>query len=210
MVEKEKCKRLLKKISEESCERSFKELFDISFSGLYEITLYYLKHPMVAEEVVSDLFLKLWNKREKLKGIDEPIHYLFIATKRQSLNHLRSKKGIESLYIHDLDHKIFIDHITPEDCIFSKEELDNINSCIENLPEKCRLVFRLVKEDGLKYKEVADLLDLSEKTVEMHVSNALKKLRDDLNKQKNQVLDFTTSFKTFPSVLALSLVNFLV
>ncbi|GAB3645660.1 RNA polymerase sigma-70 factor [Echinicola sediminis] len=203
MIDKKNCKRLITKISDEGCERSFKELFDIYFSTLFEISLFYLKHPMVAEEVVSDLFLKLWVNRTKLKDINDPSQYLFVATKRQALNHLRSKKGIDSLYIHDLDHKVFVDPITPEDSIFSREELNSINTCIENLPEKCKLVFKLVKEDGMKYKEVATLLDLSEKTVEMHVSNALKKLRSDLIKTKDQPLDFYTSLKTFPIFLSL-------
>ncbi|MEQ9441777.1 MAG: RNA polymerase sigma-70 factor [Cyclobacteriaceae bacterium] len=170
---------LITKISRYSCESSFRIFFDRFYPRLFELALYYTKNQAVAEEVVSDVFLKVWTNRKHLEEVRDVKAYLFVAIKRQSLNALRSTTSV-SLFVHDLEHHTIIESRTPENILFSQEMLDAIGQSIQNLPEKCQLVYRLVKEEKLKYKAVADLLHISEKTVEMHVGNALKKIREDL------------------------------
>lgn len=69
---------------------------------------------------------------------------------------------------------------TPEDDLISKERINQLNKAIDALPAKCKMAFKLVREDKLKYKEVAEILDISIKTLEAHLANAVKKLRDSL------------------------------
>jgi len=71
--------------------------------------------------------------------------------------------------------------IDPESLLISKEQVNNLNAHINNLPLKCRIIFRLVKEDGLKYREVASLLNISVKTVENQLIIALKKIASEIN-----------------------------
>lgn len=179
MSERDEIANLVRKISNSDCERSFRIFFDQFYAHLFEMALYYNKNQALAEEVISDVFLKVWNQRKQLKDINNIEAYLFVAVKRQSLNCLRNTK-ILPLFIHDLEHQTFVESRTPENILFGDDMLKTICQSVENLPERCRMVYKLVKEEGLKYKEVAQLLELSEKTVEMHVGHALKKIRQDL------------------------------
>ena len=170
---------LVRKISSTDCERSFRRFFDHFYPRLFELALYYTKNQALAEEVISDVFLKVWHQRKQLEDINNIQAYLLVAVKRQSLNCLRNTNALP-LFVHDLEHQIIVESRTPENILFREDMLKAIGQSIEHLPEKCRLVYKLVKEEELKYKEVAHLLDLSEKTVEMHVGHALKKIRQDM------------------------------
>lgn len=176
---------LIKKISGANCESSFRRFFNHFYPKLFELALYYTKNQALAEEVVSDVFLKVWKQRKHLEEVRDMQVYLLVAVKRQSLNQVRNTRSTP-LFIHDLEHHIIVESCTPENILFSQELLKVVSQSIQNLPEKCRLVYKLVKEEQLKYKEVADLLNISEKTVEMHVGHALKKIREDLKQFENE------------------------
>lgn len=170
---------LVRRISTSDCERSFRKFFDQQYAHLFELAFYYTENQALAEEVISDVFLKVWRQRKRLQDISNIQAYLFVAVKRQSLNSLRTTKTLP-LFVHDLEHQTIVESCTPENILFGDDMLKAISQSIENLPKKCRMVYKLVKEEGLKYKEVALLLDISEKTVEMHIGHALKKIRQDL------------------------------
>ncbi len=194
---------LLKKIARVSCESAFRKFFNHFYPRLFEIALYYTKNQALAEEVVSDVFLKVWTQRKHLEGIRDVKGYLFVAVKRQSLNYVRSIRSVP-LFVHDLEHHSIVESRTPESILFNQETLEAINRSIQNLPEKCRLVYKLVKEEKLTYKEVADLLHISRKTVEMHVGNALKKIRRDLEQHDSEPPAVNTTIKSaFLGLLAL-------
>ncbi|WPP51988.1 RNA polymerase sigma-70 factor [Catalinimonas niigatensis] len=179
MSERSEIANLVDKISTSACERSFRIFFDRYYTRLFELALFYTKNQALAEEVISDVFLKVWNQRRQLQDISNIQAYLFVAVKRQALNSLRNLKTLP-LFVHDLEHQTIIESRTPENILLGDDMLKAICQSVENLPEKCRMVYKLVKEEGLKYKEVAHLLDISEKTVEMHIGHALKKIRQDL------------------------------
>lgn len=175
---------LIKKISRENCESSFKIIFNHFYPRLFELALYFTKNQVLAEEVVSDVFLKVWKQRKDLEKIRDLQAYLLVAVKRQSLNFLRDNK-FAPLSIHNLEHHLLIESLTPENIMSNQEMVDTVRQSIQSLPEKCRLVFKMVKEEHRKYKEVAELLNISEKTVETHMGYALKKIRQDLEKSEN-------------------------
>lgn len=177
---------LLKKIAREDCESSFREFFNHFYPRLFELALHYTKNPPLAEEAVSDVFLKVWTNRQHLEKISDIKAYLFIAVKRQSLNYVRRIPSAPFLTIQNQEISYSIDYRNPESILMSQEMLQAVSTSIQNLPEKCRLVFKLVKEEKLKYREVAHLLQISEKTVEMHVGNALKKIRKDLERIESE------------------------
>lgn len=183
-METVKIDHLLRKIAEDNCQQSFRQLFDIYYPRLFEIAKYYVRINHLAEEVIADVFIKLWKNRSSIDGIQNLRNYFFIAVKRQSLNSLRNNSP-NLFYIDSLEHEMIVETRDPESDFFEKEYLEYISHRIQKLPEKCRLIFKLVKEDQLRYKEVADITGLSIKTVEMHVSNALKQLRIDIKRYKN-------------------------
>lgn len=196
---------LIRAIAIYNCERSFREFFNIFYPELFETSVYYVKNNLIAEEIVSELFVKLWLKRESLPAIKNIRAYLFVSTKRLSLNYLRQKQ-LPQLYLNDIDTELCVNLRNPEDQMLSEEELLKIKNAIENLPEKCRLVFLLVKEKGLKYKEVASALDISEKMVEKHISTALKKLRKELT-DKSLVKKYSPNIVKVISALSFIFLN---
>jgi RNA polymerase sigma-70 factor (ECF subfamily) len=196
---------LIRAIAIYNCERSFREFFNIFYPELFETSVYYVKNNLIAEEIVSELFVKLWLKRESLPAIKNIRAYLFVSTKRLSLNYLRQRQ-LPQLYINDIDTELCVNLRNPEDQMLSEEELLKIKNAIENLPEKCRLVFLLVKEKGLKYKEVASALDISEKMVEKHISTALKKLRKELT-DKSFVKKYSPNIVKVISALSFIFLN---
>ncbi len=129
-----------------------------------------------AEEIVEDVFVRLWVKRKTLDQVQNLKLYLYVATRNFSLNYLRVNQRNAHLVIDDL--RVEIQDITPdpEQLMSNAERITQINYAIGELPNRCKVIFKLVKEDGLKQREVAELLHLSPKTVENQLAIAIKRL----------------------------------
>lgn len=168
---------ILKKISREDDEKALKALFDAFYGKLIEIAKFFVDDQFLAQDIVSEVFIKIWKNRSNLEEIKSIDAYLYIATKRQSLNCIRDNKKKKLVALEKLDTNIHVEYRSPENIFFSKEFASIINTAIQELPSKCRLVYTLVKDDGMKYQEVADTLGISIKTVEMHVGKALKRIK---------------------------------
>jgi RNA polymerase sigma-70 factor (family 1) len=137
----------------------------------------------ISEEIVADVFTVLWEKRKELSFRSEPGHYLFKMVQNSCLNYLKHQK-IENLYINYLEkNNLLNEMLTSVEIGYEEKELTiQINNAINSLPEKCKQVFMLSRFNDLKYREIAQLLDISPKTVERHMSIALEKLRQNLKK----------------------------
>ncbi len=157
-------------------ELAFKQLFEHFFGGLFSYSKSLLKDDLLAEEVVEDVFVKLWERRETLPEIRNLSIYLYKAIKYASINAIEKKRKHASLSIDEVGEAFLFNGAGSELGLVSKENCDNILKAVGQLPPKCRLIFRLIKEEGLKYKEVAGLLGLSEKTVENQMNIAFKKI----------------------------------
>ena len=172
---------LLKDIVLYNDQRAYKELFVSTHEHLQRFALSILRSKEDSEEVVSDFFISVWQKRAALLDIENLKLYFFVSIKNISINKLRQKKrAIASFNEEYLVHfkSPFFD---PAELLLSKEAVSKILVAINDLPPKCKLIFRLIKEDNLKYAEVADLLSISVKTVEAQMAIALKKIGDSYN-----------------------------
>lgn len=161
-------------------ELAFKELFEHFFAGLLSYCKSLLRDEPLAEETVEDVFVKLWENRQNLPGIQNISFYLYKAVKYASLDALEKHKRNRSVSLEDVGEAFSFSFSRSESSLISKENCQKISDAVNQLPPKCRLIFRLVKEEGMKYKEVAQLLALSEKTVENQMNIAFKKLIDTL------------------------------
>ncbi|MEN7550308.1 RNA polymerase sigma-70 factor [Rapidithrix thailandica] len=168
---------LLHRIGQNNDEAAFKELFHHFYARLIQYAITLLQHTPEAEEVVLDVFTKVWNKRGQLNTVENFEKYLYISVKNRAIDQLRKRKNHYQTDLPTLELKELITHHNPEKALLEQELLDKINKAILNLPEKSRMVYRMVKEEGLKYKEVAELLELSPKTVDNHITTAMKKIR---------------------------------
>lgn len=148
--------------------------------------LHYFADSMVgnrqeAEEIVSDVFIKIWQQRENLPTPDNIKFYLFKAVKNTALNYLKSKDRRASGHSAWEVQVSRLPAQSPEQILISKEEVTSIQSVIRSLPPRCRQIFILVKEDGLTYEQVSQLLDISKATVNVQMTLAMKKIWEALN-----------------------------
>lgn len=157
-------------------ETAFRDIMRSYSERLYRFALSIVKNPMDAEEAVSDVFLKVWRLRKQLPEAEKFPFYLYNAVKHTALNYQKRKnrkRETEGMYYIE----VRVDSIqTPEDIVISKENIHFIHEAVNALPLRCRQIFMLVKQDGLSYREVADLLDLSPATVNVQMTIAVKKL----------------------------------
>ena len=179
---------------------AFTEFYSDSFKKLILVSQKYVNDVYVAEEIVQNIFLKIWEDRSVLVNIKSIRSYLYRSVANASINHLNKARNIEK------HHAKIAEHLTEEDI----ELLDEQNQLIallyeeiELLPEKCRQVFKMSRLDGLKYRDIASKLGISEKTVENHMGNALKILRARVIPKVIQESD--TSGRKYYSLLILFL-----
>ena len=193
-------KKLLKKISFEEDERSFKHLFDLFAGRLYQFSFSFVKSKSVAEEVVSDVFLKVWINRSELVNIQNIKAYLFKSTYNTSLNYLDEMKRKNAVSLDDLEVDLGVDLICPETELINKELKSIIEQSIEDLPPRCKMIYKLAKVEQMKYKDIGELLDISVKTINHQLSIALKKIGETIKSYLNEKGDssgFMVLFQLF-------------
>ncbi|UOE47072.1 RNA polymerase sigma-70 factor [Mucilaginibacter sp. SMC90] len=172
-------KYLLNDIALNSSRASFKRLYLFYYGKLFSLAKSLVKQDELAEEITNDVFMNLWARRASLAEINNFTYYCYTSVKNKSLTCL-SKNQLKSVNIDDVNAEVADSSATGEDKLVCEDLAKLINITLSKLSDQCRLVFKLVKEDGLKYREVADLLDISIKTVEYHMGNALKTLAQGL------------------------------
>lgn len=135
----------------------------------------------LAEDIVQDVFLKIWKKRSEFDIHDDLKSYLFTSVRNRSFEHLRRDRMISN---HEENIKLneSLLHETEIDEIEKYVRLEKIYQAINTLPTKCKEVFSLSKINGLSYAEIAEHLNISVKTVENQIIRALKLLREKVNK----------------------------
>lgn len=171
---------LLHRIQYYNDQNAFKELFMTIAPQLLAFGYSYTKNKGVTEEIVDDIFINLWKNRNEIHRIDNIKAYLFAGVRKGSINYFTRDKGRTNI---DLDQvaDIHLQPVTnPEQLYINSELKDKLQNAIDALPGRCKLIFKMVKEDGLKHKEVASILDISQKTVENQLTIAIKKVRDEV------------------------------
>jgi len=166
---------VFKEIREDN-QVAFKTLFDTYYSSLCNYALQFLNDREHAEEVVQDLFVKIWEKRKVLTIETSLKNYLFRSVRNQCLNLLQHEK-IKKLHAEKLKDALLSED-APGDYFISQEMILKIEEGVSSLPEKRREIFRLSREEGMKYREIAEKLGISIKTVEIQMGLALKSLRE--------------------------------
>lgn len=162
-------------ICKASDEVAFAALFRLFYGALYKFAIHYVHQHEIAEELVNDVFVKLWKQRLTLEEIENLESYLFVAVKNSALNYLKQY----SHYHIDVDEKNTFGLISvhdPQKDLEWKELYFKMQQAVNQLPEQSKAVFRLVREEGFRMKQVADILGISSRTVETQLYRAVKKL----------------------------------
>jgi RNA polymerase sigma-70 factor (family 1) len=155
---------------------AYKALYELLYDPLFRFSYSFVKSKEAAEEIVSDVFIKLWQIRNELQGIQNLKVYMYTIAKNFSLNYITKYYKNPVVSIDDINLDTFITIRNPEELCISSDISFKIKEAINELPSQCKLIFQLVKEDGLKYKEVAEILNISVLTVRNQVAIAVKKM----------------------------------
>lgn len=173
----------------ERIKKSDAKAFEILFHRYYGyLCLYAAKFTtdeVSAEEIVQEFFVNFWEKREQLNIESSLKNYLFRSVKNSCINYIQHNKT-KLRYAQNVLSKVE-NSISDDDNYPEIDLMQKIEESINSLPEKRREIFRLSRQDGLKYHEIAKKLNVSIKTVETHMSLAIKSLRDKL---KNYIAFF--------------------
>ncbi len=177
-LEKEIVKRLKK-----GDVKAFEQVYRAYYQSLVEFAQFYLDE-FCAQEVVSEFFVWLWQNRQKLKIKSNLSGYLYVSIKNRALNRLtdKEKQQKEQNFQAKL---VSVFEQSPEDHLINKEEAQKVENILELIPPRSRQIFIMHRYDGLKYKEIAKLLNISVNTVENHIVKAIQILRNYYRNRKN-------------------------
>lgn len=171
-------KDILHRIADENDQAAFKIFFTFYHPKLIAFALLFVKSHHHAEDIVSDTLVQLLKRRKKAFKMENFEGYLFMMIKNHSLNYLKKKSNriVSGDASFDKDC-LTSEYLNPLEQILDAELRERITEVVEALPPQRKMVYKLIKDEGLKYKEVAQLMDLSVKTIENHLSAALKDLK---------------------------------
>ena len=156
-------------------EAAFDAIFRAWYPSLVRSAESVVRSRAVAEEVVQDVMLELWRRRESLAQESSAQAYLFRSTRNRALNHIRHER-VEQKSEPELMQRTEISASAPSHLV--EEEIEAaLKVAVAELPERCREVFELSRTHGLKYAEIATTLGISVKTVEAQMGKALRSLR---------------------------------
>jgi RNA polymerase sigma-70 factor, ECF subfamily len=162
----------------ELTDRLFEQLFKMHFQHLFNFAMQFIANEDVAKDITQSVFIKMWEIRENVDIQKSVKSYLFTSVRNACINHIRDNKKFQSSILDiELSEMNFIEL---SDNIAYSELENKVNAILATMPEKTRQIFEMSRFENKKYKEIASELNISEKTVEAHMSKVLKILRQEL------------------------------
>jgi RNA polymerase sigma-70 factor (ECF subfamily) len=171
-------KEIIRRIGEGD-KGQFELLFRSSYSALVKYAKTLVKDHDTAEEIVQDLFFRLWQDKDKIKIESSLNGYLFRSVHNKCLHYFEHQKVVAK-HSEEMTYKREEAPQSPADILQHKELQARIASVLERLPERCGRIFYMNRFDGFKYSEIAEKLSISVKTVEANMGKALKEFRKEL------------------------------
>ena len=155
---------------------AYRQLFILFYTKLSRFVKGFTKNKELTEEIVSDVFINVWLRRKNIEEIKNLKLYLYISAKNITFNYLKKLHRENLISLDEVEIEPVAPFADPGAALITRELNMKLKAAINALPPRCKLIFTLVKEDGLKYKQTAQLLGISESTVENQLSIALKKI----------------------------------
>lgn len=169
-------KSLQERVALQRDQQAYKALFLHFYKVLTPFALTLLKSKQSAEEVVSDVMLNIWQIEDRLMAVQDLKVYLLRAVKNRAINHLTRSRHFQSFDGCEKEGGLHDNSADPHERLQKEEMQRCLRQAIKSLPPRCGMVYHLVKEEGLSYREVAGIMSISENTVDRQLNNALHKL----------------------------------
>ena len=167
-------KHLLVQVSEDR-QGAFDLFFNLYYDQIFRFSFYHLRDKEACREVVTDVFYSVWQSRKRLAAITNIETYLYIVTRNEANRYLSSRNKHSFVSIEDIPVQLEQEE-SPEDRLLTKEMENLLSKAISELPEKCRIIFLMVREERLKPKEIAKILSIQESTVRVQMKIATEKI----------------------------------
>ncbi len=161
-------------------EAAYKALFYRVYTPLVNFACSFVQQREVAEEIVSDVLITVWEKRSDLEKIEQLKVYLYVSVRNNVFKYLVRNKKMTSVQLEDINVSVVDNMNHPEEMLVSKEMSARLQIAIQQLPPKCKMIYQMIKEDGLRYKEIAAILNISVKTIDNQLSIAIQKIGKSL------------------------------
>lgn len=174
--EADQIRKLQEKIALYEDMRAYEELYVLLAKGLHRFCAAFVKSGEAAEEIVSDVFIKLWLIRGRLTEIENLKVYAYTIARNFCYNYLTRHYKKVVLSLDDVDPDILFTAEDPEALCISSDAIEKIRQAVRQLPPQCRMIFQLVREEGMPYKDVAEVLHVSVLTVRNQVAIATRKI----------------------------------
>ena len=159
-------------------QKAFEKLYHLFYKRLCQFAFLFLHSKEISEEVVSDVFLNVWIKREQLVSDQNIRSYLYTSVRNQTINYLRTKPLLSQDYINVYELEIESPDSSVDDMIDREMFHEYLQQSFDKLPERCRIIARMHFNDQLPYKEIAEILDISRKTVEAQIAIAIRRIKE--------------------------------
>lgn len=174
---------LMQDLAAKDDARALEILFHRHYETLCRYVFAILKCHHTTQEVVSDVFLKIWNQRHTLHIQVSLRAYLLTAVRNLAIDYLRRQARHRTVEADAIHSDLPCGYTSAHDQVVGREADDIIEAAIERLPRQGRAIFRLSRDGGMKYREIADYLGLSIKTVETHMTRSLVYLRNEVSEK---------------------------
>jgi len=166
--------------------KALQHLFDVYYKELVRYSIKFVMNKDIAEEIVQDVFIRIWNNRNTMMPVKSIDAYLFASVKNGSINYLKSKYA--RIRFVDLDDSGLLPaYQTAEDDIITGELKKALHQAIHSLPPKCKIIFTLSRNAGLSSEEIANQLNISKKTVRTQIGIAIQKIKKNLENQWDNI-----------------------
>lgn len=166
---------LLRQIASDNND-AFRYFYDIAYPVIYKFVHYFLPGKNDCEEVVSEVFYIIWKERKSLQSIQELKAWMYIVSRNEAFHFIKQKEKYRNLSIDEIPIELVIDPTSIDGKVLEKEMIAIYDAAVKTLPERCKLIFLMVREDRLKYKEIARILSITEGTVEKQMNIAIRKI----------------------------------
>lgn len=155
---------------------AFRQFYDFYYLKVYRFIYYFLQSPYDCESAVSDVFCLIWERRHLLENVENMDAYIYQICRNESFHYLKKKNSEQCVSIDKILTDIPLATDSVEDVMTENEMMKVYRSAVDKLPERCRKVFLMVREQRLSHKEVSEIMGITPGTIEVQMNIAIKKI----------------------------------